>query len=214
MARSFHVTIKDVCDWLSASCLEFFPATIKCGNPQEHGETFFTAKMPKRACPFPQTFSSQYKIHIGQQELSTYGVFGNKYREEIHEKTKNLLFNGAKAVMGKIWTGEGRPSEPQPNGQAETPASSQALLRGQTLIGHDGRLTRTNAAPVAAAAPSGCCVCQRIQGSRTSCSQCERRTCSSCSRLCSSCSSLCCSVCTIIDYSGRYDEVLCCSCST
>ncbi|XP_029972201.1 apoptosis regulatory protein Siva [Salarias fasciatus] len=162
--------------------------------------------MPKRAYPFPETFSSQYKIHIGQSELSKYGVFGNTYRQEIYAKTKNLLFVGAKAVMGSIWTGEEK--------QADPPVSSHSLLRGQTLIGHDGRLTRGTAAPGAAAVPSGCCVCQKSQGSRTVCSQCDRQTCSSCTRLCSSCSSLCCSVCTIIDYSGRYDEVLCCSCST
>ncbi|XP_042357410.1 apoptosis regulatory protein Siva [Plectropomus leopardus] len=170
--------------------------------------------MPKRACPFPETFSSQYKIHVGQRELNNYGVFGNKYRQEIYEKTKNLLFNGAKAVMGKIWTGEERCTDPQQTGQPDTPVSNQTLLRGQTLIGHDGRLTRANPAPGAPAAPAGCCVCQKSQGSRTPCSQCDRLACSSCTRQCSSCSSLCCSVCTIIDYSGQYDEVLCCSCST
>lgn len=47
---------------------------------------FCTAKMPKRACPFPQTFSSQYKMHIGQQELNNYGVCGNKYKLEIYGK--------------------------------------------------------------------------------------------------------------------------------
>lgn len=62
------------------------------------------------------------------------------------EKTKNLLFNGAKAVMGKIWTGEERCTDPQPTGQAPTPSCSQTLLRGQTLIGHDGRLTRASVA--------------------------------------------------------------------
>ncbi|XP_061599245.1 apoptosis regulatory protein Siva [Cololabis saira] len=166
--------------------------------------------MPKRTCPFPEAFSSQYKIHIGQQELSNYGVFGNKYRQEIHEKTKNLLFTGAKAVMGKLLTGEDQISDPQASVQAET----SALLRGQTLIGHDGRLTRASAAPGAPAAPTACCVCQKSQRSRTLCSQCDRLVCSSCTRQCFSCCSLCCSICTITDYSGPYDEVLCCSCST
>lgn len=130
----------------------------------------------------------------------------------LTEKTKNLLFNGTKAVMGKIWNGE-KCTDSQSNGQAETPACSQALLKGQTLIGQDGRLTRAKAQQGAPVGPAGCCVCQKSQGSRTSCSQCDRLACSSCTQQCSSCSSLCCSVCTIIDYSGRYDEVLCCSCS-
>lgn len=56
----------------------------------------------------------------------------------ITEKTKNLLFNGAKAVVGTIWSGEEK--------RVETPASSQTLLRGQTLIGHDGRLTKSTRA--------------------------------------------------------------------
>ncbi|XP_053191746.1 apoptosis regulatory protein Siva [Scomber japonicus] len=162
--------------------------------------------MPKRACPFAETFSSQYKVHVGQQELNHSSVFGHKYKQEIYEKTKNLLFNGAKAVVGTIWSGEEK--------RVETPASSQTLLRGQTLIGHDGRLTKSTRAQGAPTAPTGCCVCQKSLGSRTPCSQCDRLACSSCTQQCSSCSGLCCSVCTIIDYSGQYDEVLCCSCST
>ncbi|XP_003962480.2 apoptosis regulatory protein Siva [Takifugu rubripes] len=164
--------------------------------------------MPKRTCPFPETFSSQYKMHIGQQELNNYGVFGSKYRQEIYEKTKNLLFNGAKTVVGKIWT-----SEEISGGHVETPPC-QTLLRGQMLIGQDGKLLKSNPAQGVSAAPICCCVCQKNQRSRTLCTQCERLACSSCLRQCSSCSSLCCSVCTITDYSGPYDEVLCCSCST
>ncbi|XP_051941891.1 apoptosis regulatory protein Siva [Hippocampus zosterae] len=167
--------------------------------------------MPKRAYPFTETFSSQYKVHVRQHELSHSSVLGNKYRKEIYEKTKNLLFNGAKAVVNKVWSGEEKTSDPRASGR-ETLQSSQTLLRGQTLIGTDGRLTkaiRTQGLP-----PSGCCVCQKSAPCHTSCSQCERLPCSSCSRKCSNCASLCCSVCTVIDYSGRYDEVLCCSCST
>ncbi|XP_056867821.1 apoptosis regulatory protein Siva isoform X2 [Takifugu flavidus] len=96
--------------------------------------------MPKRTCPFPETFSSQYKMHIGQQELNNYGVFGSKYRQEIYEKTKNLLFNGAKTVVGKIWT-----SEERSGGHVETPPC-QTLLRGQMLIGQDGKLLKSNPA--------------------------------------------------------------------
>lgn len=42
--------------------------------------------------------------------------------------------------MGKIWTGEEKSLEHEP------PACSHTLLRGQTLIGHDGRLTKTSGA--------------------------------------------------------------------
>ncbi|XP_023658178.1 apoptosis regulatory protein Siva [Paramormyrops kingsleyae] len=171
--------------------------------------------MPKRACPFAETFSSQYKIHIGQKELNHHGVFGNKYRQEIYEKTKNLLFNGTKAVMGRIWKleTEGKASEVEMAGPGEAQAGSHGLLRGQTLIGQDGRLKRTTAAAGAPEASAVCCVCLKMAALRKPCAQCERHACPSCTRLCSGCSGVCCSVCTVVDYSERYDRVLCFDCS-
>lgn len=172
--------------------------------------------MTKRSYPFAESFSSQYKIHIGQRELN-HGVFGNKYKQEMYEKTKSLLFKGTKAVMGKIWNVDGESTNPQLAAAASEapPAATQSMLKGQTLIGFNGRLKR--AAPVegAAVAVSGCCVCLKAQGiSRRSCSQCDREVCPSCTRQCFSCSSTCCSVCTVVDYSGKYDQVLCCGCSS
>ncbi|KAK2826202.1 hypothetical protein Q5P01_020416 [Channa striata] len=157
--------------------------------------------------PLRSHFSRNKQVCNYTGEINNYGVFGNKYRQEIYEKTRNLLFNGSKAVMGKIWTGEEKCKDMQPTEQT-------TLLRGQTQIGHDGRLTRTNTAQGAPVTSTRCCVCQKSQGSRTQCFQCDRLPCASCTRQCSRCSSLCCSVCTIIDYSGPYDEVVCCGCST
>lgn len=54
-----------------------------------------------------------------------------------------MLFNGAKAVMGKIWTSEEGSDERQPRGPVETSAC-QTLLRGQLLIGQDGKLMKAN----------------------------------------------------------------------
>lgn len=48
--------------------------------------TFFSFRMPKRSCPFTDSFSTQYKIHVGQKELNLHGVFGNKYRQEVYGK--------------------------------------------------------------------------------------------------------------------------------
>ncbi|KAG7466354.1 hypothetical protein MATL_G00163750 [Megalops atlanticus] len=168
--------------------------------------------MPKRSYPFGETFSSQYKIHIGQKELSNHGVFGNKYRQEIYEKTKNLLFNGAKAVIGKIWKLDGEDDHSDIETTCHTTVN-RTLLRGQTLIGSDGKLRKTSPVKDAPGAPVVCCVCLKAMGVKKPCSQCERSACSSCTRQCNSCSGLCCSVCTIVDYSDRYDRVLCCDCS-
>ncbi|KAL2098659.1 hypothetical protein ACEWY4_005139 [Coilia grayii] len=172
--------------------------------------------MPKRSCPFTETFSSQYKIHVGQKELNSHGVFGNKYRQEIYEKTKNLLFNGTKAVMGTLWKVDGE--EKSCNGHAleETPNGNPTLLKGQTVIGFDGKLKRTAAAsggPVGGVcAPAGCSVCQKGSPSKMRCSQCERPVCTSCTQPCISCSSLCCTFCITMDYSDRYDKAYCCGC--
>ncbi|XP_018583025.1 apoptosis regulatory protein Siva [Scleropages formosus] len=164
--------------------------------------------MPKRAYPFAETFSSQYKMHIGQKELN-HGVFGSKCRQEIYDKTKNLLFSGTKAVMERIW----KPDEGMAGAQVP-PAVNQTLLRGQTLIGQDGRLRKATAAAGALEPSAVCSVCLKTAAARKSCMQCERHACPSCTRLCSNCSSLCCSICTVVDYTDRYDRVLCCDCST
>ncbi|XP_062326057.1 apoptosis regulatory protein Siva [Osmerus eperlanus] len=173
--------------------------------------------MPKRSYPFDESFSSQYKIHIGQRELN-HGVLGYKYKQEIYEKTKNLMFNGAKAVVGKLWNGAGERTSPTSAAPAETPTAAPAaapgLLRGQTTIGFNGKLQRNAPVEGAAVAASGCCVCLKALATLRSCSECERPACPSCTQQCSSCANLCCSVCTVVDYSGRYDQVLCCGCST
>ncbi|KAI2654057.1 Apoptosis regulatory protein Siva [Labeo rohita] len=131
--------------------------------------------MPKRSYPFSESFSSQYKVHVGLKEINNCGVFGLKYRQEIYEKTKNLLFNGTKAMMGRIWKadGEEKASDALVSDQtAVSPAPGhQTLLKGQTRIGLDGRLQKASAAPGCAAAPTACCVCQRVSGSRKPCSQ-------------------------------------------
>lgn len=61
------------------------------------------------------------------------------------EKTKNLLFSGAKAVRGKIWISEEGSGEQQPGGRVEA-SGRQTLLRGQMLIGQDGKLMKANRA--------------------------------------------------------------------
>ncbi|KAJ0062636.1 hypothetical protein NL108_004250, partial [Boleophthalmus pectinirostris] len=110
-------------------------------------------------------------------------------------KTKNLLFNGAKAVMGKIWTGEDKCTAQKLSDAEEITASSQSLLKGQTLIGQDGKLTK---GMCPSSGTTNCCVCLKSQGLRTPCSQCDRAACSSCTRQCSCCNSSCCSICTTI----------------
>uniref|UniRef100_A0A8C1UHZ5 Apoptosis regulatory protein Siva n=1 Tax=Cyprinus carpio TaxID=7962 RepID=A0A8C1UHZ5_CYPCA len=174
--------------------------------------------MPKRSCPFSESFSSQYKVHVGQKEINNCGVLGLKYRQETYEKTKNLLFSGTRAVMGRLWKADGAEKASDAlvsDLTAVSPApGQQTLLKGQTRIGLDGRLQRADTAAGCAAAPSACCVCQRVSGSRKACSQCERHACAACIQQCNICSEHCCSLCSVTDYSERYERVLCCGCSS
>lgn len=67
------------------------------------------------------------------------------------EKTKNLLFNGTKAVMGRIWKADGEEKLTDVSVSDVMSVSSasahQTLLKGQTLIGTDGRLKKANSVP-------------------------------------------------------------------
>ena len=61
-----------------------FPATNKIESGAHR--CTLNANMPKRSYPFSESFSSQYKVHVGQRELTQNGVFGGKYRQEIYGK--------------------------------------------------------------------------------------------------------------------------------
>uniref|UniRef100_A0AAV2JBM6 Uncharacterized protein n=1 Tax=Knipowitschia caucasica TaxID=637954 RepID=A0AAV2JBM6_KNICA len=103
--------------------------------------------------------------------------------------------------MGKIWTAEDKCTTQRvcvPE-QESSSSSSQPLLRGQRLIGQDGKLTKGMCAQGPSTGVTSCGVCLKSQATQTTCSQCERAACSSCTRQCSCCSSSCCSVCTTIE---------------
>ncbi len=59
-----------------------------------------------------------------------------------------------------------------------------------------------------AAAPSACCVCQRVSGSRKPCSQCERPACAACIQECNICSDRCCSLCAVTEWVDRITLLL------
>ncbi|XP_075699947.1 apoptosis regulatory protein Siva isoform X3 [Rhinoderma darwinii] len=89
--------------------------------------------MPKRSYPFDSLAPPQLKTHVGQKELIQ-GVCGESLKREIFERTKKLLFSGAKAVMGS--------QSKNRNPEGESPVHD--LLTGQTTIGQDGKLHRSS----------------------------------------------------------------------
>ncbi|XP_069807022.1 apoptosis regulatory protein Siva isoform X3 [Dendropsophus ebraccatus] len=152
--------------------------------------------MTKRSYPFDSLAPPQLKTHVGQKELIQ-GVCGDSLKREIFERTKKLLFNGAKAIMGN----QGNQNKTS-NPEVETPVHE--LLTGQTTIGQDGKLhksSRTSAQPVEGS--RACSSCVRSVGEKEACKQCERYICRNCSKSCSCCSAVTCPNCTVlVRYSG------------
>ncbi|XP_053330803.1 apoptosis regulatory protein Siva [Spea bombifrons] len=159
--------------------------------------------MPKRSYPFDGVCPLQLKTHVGQKELSQ-GVLGEQYKREIFERTKKLLFSGAKAVMGSL----GNQSEKE-----REDGAAHELLTGQTIIGQDGKLHRSAQKPLTVGAAKACAFCVRSVGEKEACSQCERSVCKSCSTSCSCCAAVMCSFCTVLIDGDPTEQVFCSACS-
>uniref|UniRef100_UPI00398F56F6 apoptosis regulatory protein Siva n=1 Tax=Pristiophorus japonicus TaxID=55135 RepID=UPI00398F56F6 len=185
--------------------------------------------MTKRANPFGDTAPLQWKVHVTQKELNE-GVFGEKYKREVYEKTKSLLFNGAQAFMGEMWTGNleenctlvpvPKPTEDNSLNRSEDVCNGcegSELLHGQTFLGHNGQLVkgslyshRSSIKP----ATMNCFICLKPSNFKEPCSQCDHLMCQHCSKVCDHCARICCSICSIADYNEAYDKVFCYECFT
>ncbi|OCT68446.1 hypothetical protein XELAEV_18039747mg [Xenopus laevis] len=143
--------------------------------------------MPKRSYPFDSVSPLQLKTHVGEKELCQ-GVAGDTLMRDIFEKTKMLLFKGAKAVVGKQ-------EHQRENGQD---VSVPELPSGQTVIGHDGKLCRNTQLrkSTLTGVSKACSSCVRSVAAKETCSQCERYVCKQCCKVCSCCSAIICSFCT------------------
>ncbi|KAG8561264.1 hypothetical protein GDO81_015311, partial [Engystomops pustulosus] len=119
------------------------------------------------------------------------------------ERTKKLLFSGAKAIMGN----QNKNTNPEENPVHE-------LLMGQTTIGQDGKLhrsSRTSAQPVEGSI--ACSSCVRSVGEKEACKQCERYICRNCSKSCGCCSAITCSNCTVLVDGDLGEREFCTACS-
>ncbi|XP_048341626.1 apoptosis regulatory protein Siva isoform X2 [Sphaerodactylus townsendi] len=175
--------------------------------------------MPKRSCPFGDSAPLQLKTRVRMRELSQ-GVMGERYRREIFEKTKQLLFRGAQACMDSKWDGtvaEACLIAQCPAPLASRPESySQNSCSGQMLIGQDGKLRQPRPRETATAArvSKPCSSCVRTVDAKEACTQCDRPICENCSRLCSCCNAVACSLCSLIESDDVDERILCSGCST
>ncbi|XP_037357927.1 apoptosis regulatory protein Siva [Talpa occidentalis] len=155
--------------------------------------------MPKRGCPFADAAPLQLKVRVGPRELSR-GVCAERYSREIFEKTRQLLFRGARACVPHAWEEDcavaGLPESPPP-GRAGAPQ----VLRGQLLIGPDGRLTRSRAeTDLVGTAPGACSSCVRAADGKAACGQC-------------SCGAAARALCALVDCSADPEKPLCAGCA-
>ncbi|KAM3918579.1 apoptosis regulatory protein Siva isoform 2-T2 [Leptodactylus fuscus] len=161
--------------------------------------------MPKRSYPFDSLAPPQIKTHVGQKELCQ-GVCGDSFKREIFERTKKLLFSGAKSIMGN----QGNQIK-NSNTEVETPVHE--LLTGQTTIGQDGKLHRSSRTLQPVEGPRACYSCVRSVGETEACRLCERHICRDCSQSCTCCSAITCSNCTVLIDGDLGEQAFCTTCS-
>ncbi|KAM5129225.1 apoptosis regulatory protein Siva [Mantella aurantiaca] len=160
--------------------------------------------MPKRSYPFDSLAPPQLKTRVGQKELSQ-GVCGDSIKREIFEKTKKLLFSGAKAIMG------GQSHQNKNNTDMENPLPE--LPTGQTTIGQDGKLQRVSQTSLPTGASKACSSCVRSVEDKEVCNQCDRYICRNCCKSCTCCSVEICPLCTVVLNGDLGEEDFCTTCS-
>ncbi|XP_069482664.1 apoptosis regulatory protein Siva-like [Ambystoma mexicanum] len=163
--------------------------------------------MPKRSYPFGDCSPLQLKMHVGTRQLCS-GVAGEQYKRDIFEKTKKLLFSGAQAFMGSMWSG---------SKAAAPPAGVSGLIHGQTLIRMDGKLLKSSSAcekpylPTSVSKAYSSCV--KSVGDKEACAQCERFICQNCNVRCCCCNAVTCSMCSVIEDGDLCEKAFCYNCS-
>ncbi|XP_058018838.1 apoptosis regulatory protein Siva [Ahaetulla prasina] len=174
--------------------------------------------MPKRSYPFADSSPVQLKTRVRLKELSQ-GVLGERYRREIFEKTKQLLFKGAQTYMNNACSSSAMGTYLI----AQYPEScidksemcSWHSCNGQMLIGQDGKLRQPCASEmvVPVGVSKACSSCIRTVDIKDVCTQCDQYICQNCSKLCSCCSTIVCSLCSIIESEDVGDQIFCSGCS-
>ncbi|XP_072888628.1 apoptosis regulatory protein Siva-like [Hemitrygon akajei] len=170
--------------------------------------------MTKRASLFGDVALLQWKVYVTQRELSE-GVLGEKYKREVYEKTKSLLFNGAQSFMGDLWIGNlGEKYTLVEDNYVKEPESicvgnnDHDLLQGQTFLGQNGQLLKGLPylqKPSIKAAVTNCFICLKPSNFKKPSSRCDHLQCQDCIKVCDHCTKNFCSICPFADYDDAED---------
>lgn len=168
--------------------------------------------MVKRACPFADDMNPQVKIHVRQKEIAA-GVMSDQHMKLVFDKTKDLLFLGAKKSLTTP-PAESVLGSPKVNNTSLSTNSSQGSSMKQmqlTLQGHLHSSSVNQVVPLQMNVP--CSKCSLWNPSdMQSCSFCDSSLCSSCAQTCSKCLDLFCASCSfdVYDLSNGYVCRNCC----
>ncbi|XP_045616925.1 apoptosis regulatory protein Siva [Procambarus clarkii] len=165
--------------------------------------------MPKRACPFEESFRPQLKVHVGVKEVES-GVLKKDKMKAVYDRTLNLLFCGAKNVMNNNAVEK---MDASPTGQTNT--NSQNTLH-QLVLTSAGTLARPQSLsqklPSQPNTTNTCVSCHKVATlPRPPCGYCECKLCDSCTRTCHFCGGNFCPKCSLTVYLED-EKTVCLSC--
>ncbi|XP_063609686.1 apoptosis regulatory protein Siva-like [Penaeus indicus] len=164
--------------------------------------------MPKRACPFEDSFSPQMKLHVGAKEVDN-GVMRSEKMKAVYDRTLSLLYSGAKNVMNNNTV-----ERMEMGIEAQKVKSANTLH--QMCLTAQGTLARpqpfSKNMEMQPKNRSSCGHSPSIRQSViTSCSYCESQLCDSCIKSCHFCQGIFCPKCSLTVYQEE-EKVLCLSC--
>ncbi|XP_043931596.1 apoptosis regulatory protein Siva-like [Protopterus annectens] len=171
--------------------------------------------MPKRKSPFESNCPLQLKTHISQRVVNE-GVARQANMQIVYERTKALLFSGARSL---ILNGV---AQAVSNGELNSEAGRNsldcpALTRGQLHLGAHGELLRSPQKMLQRGALkppcTKCVLCVKQNLSGVHCHHCERSVCPSCQRQCGLCGNLFCFQCCSVNYESRDETMICSECT-
>ncbi|XP_071538458.1 apoptosis regulatory protein Siva-like isoform X2 [Panulirus ornatus] len=166
--------------------------------------------MPKRPCPFDESFSPQLKVHIGMKAVES-GAMKEKM-QAVYDRTLSLLYSGAKNVTNNNAVEK---MDTSPTSQVTSGSKERSNLH-QMVLTSRGTLARSLPASQKVMSqpqpPSSCVSCQTVSSIlRSPCSYCECKLCDSCARCCYFCGGIFCLKCSLTVYLQE-EKTICLSC--
>ncbi|XP_023220763.1 apoptosis regulatory protein Siva-like [Centruroides sculpturatus] len=140
--------------------------------------------MPKRLNPFGETFSPQFKTHVGIKEVNM-GVNWKDNMKFVHDKTQDLLFNGMKKQFSQL--------NSSVNSKFPSKQNNWLFLKSKEHSGLNNSMSNNPYKSLS------CSFCDRTVTALNSC-------------VCTSCNGKFCHLCSVLQYDKHEDTAICLTC--